>query len=393
MSNTSGESLASDQSDFDAIIVGSSPILLLEALYLSSQGERVAIFESKDRLGGAWYTKPLWGMSSVEVGCHYIDKGTHNYAFLEKFLGIELKPTPRHTRLNIDSERRAAMRQAPLTAKRKIRNFLESLLANKLIVVDRWNFHSSVTKQKIKPIIQSCVRLLRAKPYMYPVQGCLEMLNALNAKIEASGIPVFSSTSVDSVEIDDDGSRATCCVGDRVYRSESVITGQNLNLDVSVNGEPLSIEKDLYGGPENLDEGYVHVVFQVVGEKKHPFAYIDLHHANGVRRVQDVTPFSKFDPSDVEFQLLICCHILKEGFDTFGEPARILEHLVTLDLLKPGARMLEYYVDAYPTVGCIPNEQLAQLEKTLPKALKIMRTFDLGISLEHYCNRWRSLVA
>ena len=77
----------------------------------------------------------------------------------------------------------------------------------------------------------------------------------------------------------------------------------------------------------------------------------------------------------------------------FGEPANIIEHLVALDLLKPGARMLDYYVDAYPTVGCIPNEQLAELEKMLPKALRIMRTFDLGISLEYYCERWRSLVA
>jgi len=74
-----------DNTQFDAIIIGSSPILLIEALYLSSRGHKIAIFEKKSYLGGAWYTKPLWGMSNVETGCHYIESGKKIMIFSANF--------------------------------------------------------------------------------------------------------------------------------------------------------------------------------------------------------------------------------------------------------------------------------------------------------------------
>jgi hypothetical protein len=218
------------------------------------------------------------------------------------------------------------------------------------------------------------------------------MLDALIEKIEASSIRVFCDTSVDSLEIREEDAPAVCQAGETDYHAEEIITGQNMEIDISVNGKPFRLQKAMYGGPENLQEGYVHIVFMVDGAKKQPFTYIDLHNTSGLRRLQDVTTFSKFDPSTSEFNMLICCQVLKEAFDKLGGPTEIFSHLITVDLLKPGARIVDYHLDEYPPTGCITNEELSKLEKTLPGALRIMRTWDLGISLDYYYDCWLALV-
>ena len=76
---------------FDTIVIGSSPLLLIEALFLEREGHRVAVVEKRNRLGGAWYTMPLWEFESIQVGCHYIERGRRGYAFLREYLGIALE--------------------------------------------------------------------------------------------------------------------------------------------------------------------------------------------------------------------------------------------------------------------------------------------------------------
>ena len=38
----------------DVIVIGSSPVSLIEATYLAIQGNTVAIIDSADQIGGAW---------------------------------------------------------------------------------------------------------------------------------------------------------------------------------------------------------------------------------------------------------------------------------------------------------------------------------------------------
>ena len=77
---------------FDVIVIGSSPFLMAEALFLERQGYRVALVEKRNRLGGAWYTTPVWEFDSIQVGCHYIERGRNGRVFLQETLGIPLEP-------------------------------------------------------------------------------------------------------------------------------------------------------------------------------------------------------------------------------------------------------------------------------------------------------------
>lgn len=77
---------------FDAIFIGSSPISVLEALYRSYCGEHILILEAAERIGGAWKTIDICGVSHVDMGCHQIGKDPRLKEFLETYVGCHLVP-------------------------------------------------------------------------------------------------------------------------------------------------------------------------------------------------------------------------------------------------------------------------------------------------------------
>jgi NAD(P)-binding Rossmann-like domain len=76
--------------DFDVIVVGSSPIPLLEALYHSHLGKRVAILEASPVCGGAWKSIEICGFYPVDLGCHTLGHDKQLMHFLEDYIGCEV---------------------------------------------------------------------------------------------------------------------------------------------------------------------------------------------------------------------------------------------------------------------------------------------------------------
>src|SRR5580658_9467362 len=77
-------------SDFDFAFVGSSPVLLFEALYKHHLGERIAIFEAASECGGAWKSIDICGVSHVDMGCHEIGSTPALNRFLEEYAGCSM---------------------------------------------------------------------------------------------------------------------------------------------------------------------------------------------------------------------------------------------------------------------------------------------------------------
>ncbi len=58
--------------DYDCVIVGSSPVSLIEALYQEAAGKEVLILEGDSQCGGAWRAIDICGVAHVDMGCHHI---------------------------------------------------------------------------------------------------------------------------------------------------------------------------------------------------------------------------------------------------------------------------------------------------------------------------------
>ena len=76
--------------DYDCIIVGSSPFSIFEALYQSCSGQKVLIIEEADRIGGAWKTITICGVDHADLGCHQIGHDLKIKEFLEEYVGCKL---------------------------------------------------------------------------------------------------------------------------------------------------------------------------------------------------------------------------------------------------------------------------------------------------------------
>lgn len=79
--------LCAIETDFDVVIVGSSPISLLEAVYQLDCGKRVLILEKNERCGGAWKSIDICGIANADLGCHSIGSDTRISSFLKDYIG------------------------------------------------------------------------------------------------------------------------------------------------------------------------------------------------------------------------------------------------------------------------------------------------------------------
>ncbi len=75
---------------YDLIIIGSSPICILEAVNRSENGEKVLIIEKNNYIGGAWSCLNIFGGEDVENAIHYLLPNTEGINFLKKNLGIKI---------------------------------------------------------------------------------------------------------------------------------------------------------------------------------------------------------------------------------------------------------------------------------------------------------------
>jgi hypothetical protein len=71
---------------FDIVIIGSSPISMLEAVYWASKKKSVAIIE-KNKLGGCWWHTSALGFEKLEVGPHVFFGVKAGYKIVKK-LGL-----------------------------------------------------------------------------------------------------------------------------------------------------------------------------------------------------------------------------------------------------------------------------------------------------------------
>lgn len=76
--------------DYDCVVIGSSPFSLFEALYQYHSGNKVLILEAAPECGGAWKGINICGVSHADLGCHQIGQDANLKAFLEKYAGCKI---------------------------------------------------------------------------------------------------------------------------------------------------------------------------------------------------------------------------------------------------------------------------------------------------------------
>jgi len=77
---------------FNHVVIGSSPLMLLEAKRLADKYGRVCVLSRECELGGAWHHSKLQDGSDVEIACHLIEDFPGVYETLATATGVEFVP-------------------------------------------------------------------------------------------------------------------------------------------------------------------------------------------------------------------------------------------------------------------------------------------------------------
>jgi phytoene dehydrogenase-like protein len=76
---------------FDCVVIGTSPIPLMEAIYQYYSGKSVLILEQGKECGGAWKSIDICGTHHVDMGCHeLIGANALVREFLRTYLGCKI---------------------------------------------------------------------------------------------------------------------------------------------------------------------------------------------------------------------------------------------------------------------------------------------------------------
>lgn len=73
---------------FDDVVIGASPMLLLQAMKMASEGRDVCVLDQHADMGGVWRSVRVAGEMKVEIACHLIEDFPMVYEYLEEASGI-----------------------------------------------------------------------------------------------------------------------------------------------------------------------------------------------------------------------------------------------------------------------------------------------------------------
>ncbi len=307
--------------NFDAIVVGSSPICIMKAIQLKKMGEHVAIIDKEDGVGGAWKTGKAENIGTIERACHMIEFYSEGYENISSLLDIEfevMRPQPIRVYQN-------GKKRKYLTRYRILKVFLSQLFAYLVLICIRSLNKLIPDKLKIRKGEKLSLSDLRKNIVLLFFKRVLSLLGSVRIKQPKGGYSIIPKKIIECLnkyDIPRDiGYVKTVSITDnrcviklenrsiyanKVYLSESTdieilpllgsdsilrrLSHENFHIVVEVGQIEskeipgyISIENDenfhrISKYPLSLDESYSYSIF-LVQIKKHPNQFKDLIHS------------------------------------------------------------------------------------------------------------------
>ncbi len=359
----------SKASVWNTIIIGSSPLLLIEAIYLSRIGRKVLVLEEKDLLGGVWGGLHNEDFPYLEIGCHYWDISKRAYEFLRSNLGIDLEPfhpQPQFAYRNI---------LFPYDYKQAIRIFRD--VKN---VIRRRSFGSFFSN-----MIHHEYHRLRlfpfTKKFLFPRGGSHELMTRLISHMQETDIEMRKGTFVESIRFNDQKQVEVDADGE-LFLADEVVTGSQARISDALNIDP---------GPIGTLRRIVTHVNLIVRDSSIPsFSYIRFIRHHAVNRMTDITGQLRHWDSDMSGRRVICIGI-HDNYDKSVDDAEKIKQLFALlkecRLVDPSAAVEGSYWNRYP-VELLSYETQERLRREFSPMIRLFETTNFSMGVASNVDRW-----
>jgi SAM-dependent methyltransferase len=349
-------------SHYDRVIVGSSPISLMEAIHLAHEGRSVLIAERSEWPGGAWATFDWEGWSDVERGCHVIYRSRSVYELLRKY-GCDLR----------------CMTPQPIYVLGRLR-VPHAVPVPEMVRCLKWPGLDAVV-ELARATGSNGLQSLRGHRFMYPRGGCGELMRQLMAVAHRAGVHLSLGAEVASIDVRGPSEPLQVSLSGRPLDADSVsITPGTLIADLRVGGARLRVTEKQY------DFVQVHLLLHAAAPVTVSYAYTVAHPL--LLRVSDLTGYCR-GPRTSSLTVL-CAQIRRPRPSPQREPdvaAEVLDALKRLGFVSSAASLAHHRWDVY-RVAAFWRDELNDIEQTLGPRVKVLRTGNLALNMEMYLERW-----
>jgi hypothetical protein len=365
---------------YPCVVIGSSPICLIEALYRSKLHEQILIVERDGHIGGAWGTISLFNFADVEIGPHIIYGSCDNrsvYGFMSQFLGISMEPL---------SPGPVCVVSGRFLGIKKIQfrhHWLQAISA----MVDHLNLKKNFSFLELKNFYtRTMIAIIKhllgfyTEP-LYPEKGCPEIVGKLAGMLDASRVEIKLNTRVNSLEVDRRSKTAILHTDNSdIVTSKAIVTSHASLTSVYENGaQPIDLNFQ-------TDE-YTLIHLLVKDAQPSTFSYVRFNDHEVLVRISDLTRYARFDDPSRDLKI-IGAHI-RSGYKSPDDLDAIFEFLKTHNYIGREACVVDYKVNDYVD-SSLTGKTMEAMGKRYAPVIESLRTDDnLSYAISENLKRWR----
>jgi len=348
---------------YDCILIGSGPVNLIEAMYLSKQGKKVLVLEQSEYVGGAWGKVPLGkNLPDFQLGCHIWDIEPKAFEFLSHFLDMKLvkmKPQPEFVYKGV---------KLPYDWKN-------------LLFFVRGKFKSKSGKESVS---FRKARVIPAK-YIYPKGGSLQFINRLLDKAKAFDIEIKKGIKINRLEIGE--------ISKAIAESESFETKELVLTSVS---QLKSITKkgEVFNFPEPRLVDYIHGHLLIDDPTPAKFSYARLPGNPLIHRISDETDHVLNHGVEMHGKKLILAGIYPSLYykHTKDELAKmVMNNLFRRKYISKNAVLNSHYWNVFAT-HYIPKDVRPEIIEKFSPNLRLLHTTNIMFSVRDNSDRWSKVL-
>ncbi len=379
--------------DFDVVVVGSSPLMLIESLYQKQVlNKSVCVVEKARYGGGAWKTSQLFDLDHIEVGCHYLSRSNLGYKLLEDHIGVKLEKVDRH----FYDFTEAIVKSSP-SKKKTIENGRASIIENddpkrafKVAIKKMQIILKALVRLDFPTIDFSIKRIRSIGAFKYPKYGCSDLTERLISLCMKNNIIFKYNTEIEKA-VHIDNNQISLHTSNNVIQTKKLLLGQGVRVPLFKNSNKILISHE--------DVLSTHMILKIKGKKNQDFIVLQkeknashwLDDDNYFFRITDVGRYFKDgDKKPEEGTLLLCCQISGLKFTGKEDPLEIIQYLKNLNLINQEASMIASHVDVHHG-SMILKDNFKKETKNLPPNIKIFGTWDLTFCMEEHYGKWSKI--
>ena len=348
---------------YDCILIGSGPVNLIEAMFLSKQGKKVLVLEQSEYIGGAWGKVPLKkGLPDFQLGCHIWDVEPKAFKFLSEFLDMDfakMKPQPEFVFKGI---------KLPYDWKNLL-FYIRGMIR---------------PKGEMESVSFNKARIIPAK-YIYPAGGSLQFIDRLLDRTKDFGIEIRTGVKINKLEIGE----FTKAISKRevFHTKEIVITSVAQLKSISKNGEEFIL-------PEPRLVNYIHCHLLINDLSATKFSYARLPGNPLIHRVSDETDHVKAHGVDMKGKKLILAAVYQELYYKIGKEKlanMVMQNLHKRNYIDKKATLSSHHWNVYPT-HYIPKDLRPVITEKFSPTIRLLHTTNIMFSVRDNSERWSKVL-